>query len=240
VTPNSRLRVIDIETTGMEPPAEIIEFGRVDVVSSGTGSVIEPPMSRLYRPLLGIPPETMAVHHICEDDFDAGTPVCSPDRLRLAVWGGRSPDILVAHNCDFERKFITAEITEALPWICTYKAALRVWPEAPKHSNQVLRYWLGLKLDKSLAMPPHRAAPDAWVTAALLNELLKKASIPDLIKWTSEPKLLPTVPKGKHSGMPWSEPPPDYLSWVISQKDMDPDIKWNAEQELARRARFRE
>ncbi len=30
-----RLRVIDIETTGEAPPAEIIEFGRVDVVRAG-------------------------------------------------------------------------------------------------------------------------------------------------------------------------------------------------------------
>jgi DNA polymerase III epsilon subunit-like protein len=29
------LRVIDIETTGFSPPAEIIEFGRVDVAPDG-------------------------------------------------------------------------------------------------------------------------------------------------------------------------------------------------------------
>jgi DNA polymerase III epsilon subunit-like protein len=63
------LWVIDIETTGMAPPAEIIEFGRVDVVSEGDAWRIGRPMVRLYRPLNGIPPETMAVHHITEADF---------------------------------------------------------------------------------------------------------------------------------------------------------------------------
>jgi hypothetical protein len=29
------LRVINIETTGLAPPAEIIEFGRFDVTSAG-------------------------------------------------------------------------------------------------------------------------------------------------------------------------------------------------------------
>jgi hypothetical protein len=26
------------------------------------------------------------------------------------------------------------------PWICTYKCALRVWPDLDGHSNQELRY----------------------------------------------------------------------------------------------------
>ena len=113
------LRVIDIETTGFEPPAEIVELGRVDVASEGDSWRIDRPMARFYRPLNGIPPETMAVHHITEDDFDADTPVCSQELLRKAVWGGERPDILVAHNCAFEQTFITETATDALPWICT-------------------------------------------------------------------------------------------------------------------------
>ena len=69
------LAVIDLETTGTEPPAEIIEFGRVDVVGDGSGAQVERPMARLYRPLNGIPPETMAIHHITEADFTVDTPV---------------------------------------------------------------------------------------------------------------------------------------------------------------------
>ena len=30
------------------------------------------------------------------EDFDADTPVCSDERLRMAVWGGAPPDILYA------------------------------------------------------------------------------------------------------------------------------------------------
>lgn len=159
----TRLRVIDLETTGMEPPAEIIKFGRTDVVSSATGPVIEFPAAWLYRPVGDIPPETMAVHHITEDDFDHEAVVCTPAMLHAAVWQEPRPDIFVAHNCGFERKFISDAITGAAPWICTYKVALHVWPDAPKHSNQVLRYWRGLESDPALAMPPHRAGPDTWV-----------------------------------------------------------------------------
>lgn len=229
------LRVIDIETTGFEPPAEIVELGRVDVASEGDSWRIDRPMARFYRPLNGIPPETMAVHHITEDDFDADTPVCSQELLRKAVWGGERPDILVAHNCAFEQTFITETATDALPWICTYKVALHVWPDAPKHSNQVLRYWRDLKLDAEMAMPPHRAGPDAWVTAHLLTELLKVSTTEQMIEWTKQPKKLPTIPFGKHRGSSWQDLPIDYLQWMVGQTDMDHDVVWCAQQELERR-----
>lgn len=229
------LRVIDIETTGMAPPAEIIEFGRVDVSSEGDGWQIGRRMARLYRPLNGIPPETKAIHHITEQDFDQNTPVCSEDRLKLAVFGGAKPDVLVAHNSSFEQAFISGEVTEDLPWICTMKVALRIWPDAPGHTNQILRYWRNLNLDPELAMPPHRAGPDVWVTAHLLVEQLKETSVEQMIAWTKEPKLLPKVPFGKHRNSSWSDVPMDYLHWMVGQTDMDPDVIWCAQQELHRR-----
>lgn len=233
----TRLRVIDLETTGMEPPAEIIEFGRADVVIDGFGARVEPPAAYLYRPLNGIPPETMAVHHITEADFTPDTPVCTPAYLHAAVWSGPPPDALVAHNCAFEQKFVTAATTGVLPWICTYKVALHVWPEAPRHSNQVLRYWRGLTLDPTLAMPPHRAGPDAWVTAHLVVELAKYTSFEQMIAWTREPKRMPAITFGKHKGSVWSDVPVDYLRWMTQQSEMDADAIWYARQEIARRER---
>jgi exodeoxyribonuclease X len=204
------------------------------VVEAGEARV-ERSMARLYRPLNGIPPETMAVHHITMDDFTEDSPVCTSDKLRQAIWGGAKPDVLVAHNAEFEQQFVTPAVTDDLPWICTYKVALRVWPDAPRHSNQVLRYWRGLKLDNALAMPPHRAGPDAWVTANILAELVKEASLEDMIAWTLEPKLMPNIPFGKHRGLSWSEAPIDYLQWMSRQTDMDRDAIWNAQREMARR-----
>jgi exodeoxyribonuclease X len=58
------LRVIDIETTGLAPPAEVIEIGCVDVIINNNSVAIGTPKAQLFRPLNGIPPETMAIHHI--------------------------------------------------------------------------------------------------------------------------------------------------------------------------------
>lgn len=46
-----RLRVIDIETMGEAPPAEIIELGRVDVHDAQGSWRADRVMARLYRPL---------------------------------------------------------------------------------------------------------------------------------------------------------------------------------------------
>jgi exodeoxyribonuclease X len=229
------LRVIDIETTGLAPPAEIIEFGRVDVVARPDGWTIGQPMSSLYAPLRGISPETMAVHHITPADV-TGASVCTIDQLRQAIWWGDRPDVLVAHNCSFERLFIDEAATDGLPWICTHKCALRLWPDAPGHSNQILRYWRKHVHDPQFAMPPHRAAPDAFVTAHLLNDMLLETSVEQLVIWTAEPKVLIKVPFGKHRGQKWSEIPDDYLAWMTRQQDMDADVVWNAQRELERRS----
>ena len=133
------VRIIDFETTGTEPPAEVCEVGYSDL-DTETRAIAEP-VSWLCG-VKEVPPEVRAVHHISLADC-AGQPAF--DEFRL--YDG--PAVIAAHNADFERKFIRC----TLPMICTYKAALRVWPEAPGHSNGTLRYWLE---DQGLIKPRHK------------------------------------------------------------------------------------
>ncbi len=143
--------------------------------------------------------------------------------------GSAGVDVFVAHKWSFEAQWL-GEHLQGRPAICTYKAALRVWPEAPAHSNQILRYWLKPRgLDPSLASPPHRALPDAIVTAHILRELLRVATVEELIAWTHEPVLLPRVMFGRHRGCSWSDVPADYLTWVVERSELGPDIKFTAE-----------
>jgi len=65
--------------------------------------------------------------------------------------------------------------------------------------------------------------------------MLKQVSVEQMIAWTLEPKLLSIVPFGKHRGSSWADVPVDYLQWMIGQRDMEPDLIWNAKRELARR-----
>lgn len=230
-----RLRVVDLETSGGDPTSEIIEVGFVDVVPEGDGWRALPPVSKLFRPRREISFHAMAVHHLTPAHFSADDPHC--DEYALREMFSEPADVMVAHSARFERGFIADTAVGGAPWICTVRSAKQAWPEAPGHSNQVLRYWRGLNLDPALADPAHRAGPDAWVTAHLLIDLLKTATVEQMVAWTNEPRALNRIPFGKHRGKAWSEPPDDYLRWMAGQGDMDVDVVAAARQELARRDR---
>lgn len=237
------LTVIDVETTGLEPPAEVIELGWQDVIVEDGAARLGNRGSRLFGAERGIPPETMAVHHIRPGEIE-GQPLFGAHDLEELLHGdngsaandGAPPDALVAHNAAFETLWFTPTLIGSMPVICTLKAALRVWPDAPGHSNSVLRYWLGLDLDDALAMPPHRAGPDAYVTANILVALFNAgATGKDMVAWTREPALLPRCPIGKFRGQPWASVDGGFLNWMLAQPSMEADLKWNAQRELDRR-----
>lgn len=228
------IRVIDFETTGMEPPAEVCEVGYCDLTKDALdGWAIDPPVSWLCG-VSEMPPEVMAIHHITMRDVAGMEPFSS--RAFFEEEGGDTASVIAAHNYEFEAKFLGAH---GLPTLCTYKAALRVWPDAPSHSNSVLRYWLEdqglISLDHETAMPPHRAGPDAYVTAHILRALLAITTAREMVAWTREPRLLPRCPIGKFRGKPWAEVEGGFLNWMISQPTMEYDLKWNARRELDRR-----
>jgi exodeoxyribonuclease X len=225
------LRVIDFETDGMPPDARICEVGWCDMHTFDSDApTIGDPVAMLVNPNRPMPPEARAIHHISDTDL-AGTPAIEAGLMRLSK---DSPEVFVAHNAAFEKNFFTGG---SASWICTLKVARRLWPECPNHTNQCLRYWLGLKIDEALAMPPHRAGPDAYVTAFILLEMLPLASIDQMIEWSSAPSLLPRVTFGKHRGQAWSALPPDYLSWLVNKSDMDADTKFTAQHWLQQRQR---
>lgn len=218
------IRVIDVETTGTPPGHAVCEIGWSDLIIDPPGYwKVSPPLATLCNPGRAIPPEAMAVHHITDADVRHAP---TPDAAFLAMMSVHgAPNYWCAHNAAFEREFFGGG---DIPWICTLKGARRAWPDAPNHSNQTLRYWLDLGLNAAWAMPPHRAGPDAYVTAMILSELLNEAPLEKLVEWTKQPSLLTNVTFGKHRGEKWSALPRDYLQWIASKSDLGPDEKYTA------------
>lgn len=230
---------IDFETTGVDPktcePVEVALFSP-NVMA----------LSRYIKPSTPIPPETSAVHHITDEDVDQADPwatVRSDIASILSFPEGHSLPILVAHNAEYEKEILLRNPEgcvdfPAVIWVCTYKCALRIWPDAPAHKNEVLRYFLGLNnppRGRASGQQPHSALHDCMVTYALLTELLKHATMEDLVKWTELPAQLPKMPFGKHYGKKWSEIDRGYLTWILNQSDMREDVKFCAHEELRRR-----
>lgn len=213
-----KLRVIDFETTGTDKdkkagkPVGIVEFGFTDV-DGGTGGIPSYPVSDLVNCGLPIPPEARAVHHLSDADVANGI---TPDLAMQTLMAGMEPgDIFVAHHAAFERAFFSGG---AFPWICTLQCARHIWPDAPGHSNQTLRYWLGVDEEVSwpeMAMPPHRAGPDAYVTAHILSHMLRERHPSVLIQLSNTPVLMKNVPFGQSAGQPWSSMDVGFLRWCL-------------------------
>jgi exodeoxyribonuclease X len=142
------IRIIDLETTGLGPSDEVIEVAAIDL-NCDSGEICAFG-SEIIRPRNPIPPQASAVHHITDADV-ANAPIWEE------VWphffnGDGNIVAFAAHNASFEGKWLSDKIGHR-PLICTYKAALRIWPDAPGHTNQILRYWLKLPLEADRGFP---------------------------------------------------------------------------------------
>ena len=229
------IRVVDLETTGNAPPAHgVLEVGWQDVAlgTDGRWALHGEGGQRFVNPGRPIPPVTQAIHHILDEEVadapwwhDLARPLLDPYPRRLA---------LAAHRSDFEQQFCTAALTGGAEWICTWKCALRLWPDSPAFSNQVLRYWRRpAGLEHARGLPAHRAFPDAYVTAHHLRDMLNEASVVQLLEWSRLPGLLPRVRFGPDRGKDWREIGESSLAGFLS--DRDPDVRYTAEIEFARR-----
>lgn len=220
---------VDIETLGYEPPAAVIELGMMTILPGGRASY-----SDFLYGLDGqeMAPENRAVHHISPKDLEGHKPFSLiGDRDVSRFVESNNIDYMVAHKADFEQKWITVDI----PWICTYKCAVRTWPDAPKHDQQTLKYYLGIE-DSPIYYPPHRALPDARLCYKILEKLIEKHTVEELLHWTSEPVLITKFPFGKHFGVELTEIPSDYLKWCLDNLDDEKiELKYWCFVELERR-----
>jgi exodeoxyribonuclease X len=256
----NQFRIIDTETTGPSstPPDVACEVAAVDLdwhPESKVGQLLAP-KSGLVQIGIKMPPDARGVHHIGDEELERhGKDISAVFKSVIAPFPYPEKIIFVAHNAEYEfgtvrdasGKLLKDYIPDTVPIICTYKSALRLWPDAPNHKLQTLRYLLDLKIpDKLDGGLPHRALPDAVVNAVLLIACLKLASAEQMVQWTKEPRLLPTCPIGKKqgwAGQKWADVDPDkpgekgggFLRWMLEQPDMEADLKWNARQELDRR-----
>jgi hypothetical protein len=129
------VRVVDFETTGLDPASsDVIEVGWCDVYEDCR---IQGPYSLLVKTDRPIEIEARAAHHIGPEDLTKG--------VSGSLWKPylcyNEPIAFIAHNSKFEASFWPEA---PAPWICTCKSAMRLFPEAPRFTNSVLRYYLDL------------------------------------------------------------------------------------------------
>lgn len=233
------IRVFDTETTGMPEKGQpndhqVVEAAYHDVLYKvGHGTSILCSDSTLFNITRDIDVEALATHHITRD-------MCKGGHAIEFSRGWMSTDAVqayAAHNLPFDEQFL--DLPESALRIDTLKCARTIWRDAPRHTNQVLRYWLGLDLDPVLCEPAHRALPDTYVTAQILMVMLRDRTPQELAKMTAEPFIHLVMPFGKHKGVRLVDLEHSYLRWakgVAGTKDaFEPDLELAINREWNRR-----
>lgn len=224
-----KIAVVDTETTGLGPRDQVVEIAAVMLDAEGR----EQKRGRwwtLVRPTVSISLEARAVHHITDAELrKAQTMSQLMDEGELDFLA--EADVIVGHNLEFDLRMLVQSglPSEQMPTrrLCTYRCGVSLYPNSPRHTNQVLRYFLELDVPVALDMPPHRALPDALVTAAVLRRMIKDVGVEALLKRTAQPVILARVPMGKNRGRPWSEMDAGFLGWVL-KRDFSDEIKETA------------
>jgi exodeoxyribonuclease X len=217
------LRVIDTETCGLE--GGVVEIASVDVVA---GEIINP-MSDLISPDRPIGLDAMAIHHITEEMVE-GKP-----RIAVAIGRYQGSPYYVAHNAAFDRAMLPEMRGR---WICTVKLARTLYPDI-KYSNQYLRHALKLEVQVPEGLYPHRALYDCYVTAALLQRIMRDSGwdAEKMVEITEQPVLLRNFKFGKYRGKSIASiatEDPGYLRWMLkSIDDLSPDLRYTLKHYLS-------
>jgi len=171
-----KFAVVDLETTGGHKELNrIMEVGIVLMDGSevvGTyHSLVDPghPITPFVRTLTGI-----------SDEMVQGQPQFASIAEHVAEL--LHDRIFVAHNVQFDCKFMTTELKRCCikfnpPRLCTVKLSRRVFPGLPSYSLH--------KLTESLGLPDfnhHRALDDTMAAAGILKLALEKVGEAGVLK----------------------------------------------------------
>ena len=190
--------MIDVETTGMHPGAgDRVTEVAVVIVRGGT---LAERFESLVNPQRPIPPFITSLTHISwEMVKDAPTFAdLAPDLVRFL-----DGHVFVAHNADFDWRFVRAEVQRATgkrlsgPKLCTVRLARRVLPHLPSRRLDALMFHYGIDNDAR-----HRALGDADATARILLRLLEEDAARACGSWEELQGLIGTSARG-YRARPW-------------------------------------
>jgi len=227
--------IVDVESTGVDPAVdrvcEVAMLRVEDVASRGVGA---PFFASLVNPEMPMPATASAVHHLVDEDV-VGAPKLLEIAADIVEFAGDS--ICVAHTSSFDSSFLPMLANSR--WLCSCRLAHHLIPEAPAFKNNVLRYYLGARIDVGDA---HRALADCRVTAYVLKELIaeyvaqgRPDDVDALLHFARSLFDYQRMPFGLHRGKAFSEIPEPYLQWILRGIKDDADLRATAAHELARR-----
>jgi DNA polymerase-3 subunit epsilon len=194
--------VVDVETTGSRP-THGDRITEIAVVLVTPGGRIETVLETLVNPERPIPSAVTRVTQITnamvQDQPVFGEVV---DEL-LGALGGR---VFVAHNVQFDWRFLEAEVRRARdlrldgPRLCTVKLARRLIPGLKHRGLDSVSRYFGVEIEGR-----HRAGGDARATARILTRLLDLGTEQGAVTLDDLTRVDARVRARKTAGPGWME-----------------------------------
>jgi len=198
--------VVDVETTGGRPDKgdRITEIAVVTVQNGEVTNVYE----TLVNPERSIPPFITRLTNISWEMVRDKSPFRDVCEDVLRVLDG---NVFVAHNANFDWRFVSAEVARSTGReltgrrLCTVRLARRILPQLRSRSLDWVARHYSVEIPAGMR---HRAAGDALATAHCLLRLLDDARDHGCERWSELERFLATSPssrkrKGRRApGMP--------------------------------------
>ncbi len=161
--------VLDTETTGLDPKhARVIQIGAVPVRAGEV--ILTEPLDVLINPEQPIPPKTIKIHGITDDDVKDAEIFSAAESALERI---EKANVIVGHNVGFDLAILKSE----------YERAGRAWPEPrsldtlllariasgilPDYSLDTVANWLGIEIENR-----HTGLGDAIATAQIFVAML--------------------------------------------------------------------
>ena len=212
--------LVDTETTGISAEDKVCEMAYVEiddafnVIRSGN-SLINPgiPINYAASAVNGITDVMVKDAPTLEDYMlSEGAPL-------------RGEVTLIAHNLDFDFRFLKAYTDDGVGKLCTLKCARVLYPDAANHTQGTLAAMLGIQVAREKA---HSADGDLDVLLQLLQCLCRDAGtdLYGLLEVQRRPRPISKMPFGKHKGVPLAELPHNYIPWLLNKcENLDADLR---------------
>jgi len=187
--------------------------------------------SEIYKPIIPIPPEASAIHHISNKMVEERPYFReSNEYSKIKQLFEEEKSVVVAHNALFDLAMIKKEDINPLSYICTLRVARHLDEEGKieKYNLQYLRYALEIEIDATA----HDAMGDVLVLEKLFERLKKKVAseaglsdteaIQKMIEISSRPSLFHKLNFGKHKGKLIKDvlnEDKGWLEWLLKEKE---------------------
>ena len=236
-----KIIILDTETTGNKEEDRICQLSYLVI---NENFKIEEIHNELVKPPVDIKFEAMAVHHITPEMVEDKPKIKFTTAFKRLKELNSPENLIVIHNAKFDLDMLKKEdFNPFFKLIDTFRVLKHILPEG-KFSLQYNRYALGLyKKEKEICekynikINAHDALGDVIVLYLLFKYIIQnmEKDFDELITLTKKPVLHDKFYQGKYKFEKIKDvliKDPDYIEYMLSLTDLDPDVKYSIEKHL--------